>query len=249
MTAAGLLEDLLEVNIDTRKTAVIDKELKRLQMDIVKTPRRKGLHFLMARNWPPKRTWCRLRHKKNSLLGSIAPVQRVWENLKYPAAVICWTSQPDQRIRPILTSSSDTKDKFRSYCDIPHQEQLFILGDVNARVGTDRDSWPSSVIMASRGWTRMGNGFSSSVVSMACALQTASLEQNHSTEYLEGTRPSSKSKYWHQLGLILTRRTGWTESSTTRSYQSADCFAVYARGETPNRCQQHSPLWAGRELP
>ena len=47
---------------------------------------------------------------------------------------------------PTLSASPDTKDKFYSELDeliglLPETEDLNLLGDFNARVGADHDSW------------------------------------------------------------------------------------------------------------
>eukprot|EP00105_Crassostrea_gigas_P003802 XP_011416773.1 PREDICTED: craniofacial development protein 2-like [Crassostrea gigas] len=49
---------------------------------------------------------------------------------------------------PTLTSPPETKDLFYEklssvITNIPDKEQLILLGDFNARVGADNDSWPS----------------------------------------------------------------------------------------------------------
>ena len=49
---------------------------------------------------------------------------------------------------PTLTSAPDKKDEFYENLasilrNIPSKEQVVLLGDFNARVGADHDSWPS----------------------------------------------------------------------------------------------------------
>ena len=49
---------------------------------------------------------------------------------------------------PTLSATPDTKDMFYENLasiirNIPRKEQVVVLGDFNARVGTDHDSWPS----------------------------------------------------------------------------------------------------------
>ena len=49
---------------------------------------------------------------------------------------------------PTLTSAADAKDKFyddpsAAIRNIPESHSLFILGDFNARVGADHETWPS----------------------------------------------------------------------------------------------------------
>ncbi|XP_072179817.1 craniofacial development protein 2-like [Diadema setosum] len=79
--------------------------------------------------------------------------------------------------------------------NIPDNEHLVLLGDFNARVGADHDSWPSCL------------------------------------EHF-GTKPQNRvlwrhprSKHWHQLDLVIVRRTSLKTVLLTRSseYHSADC--------------------------
>lgn len=49
---------------------------------------------------------------------------------------------------PTLSATPDAKDEFyknlsSTIRNIPSTEQLVLLGDFNARVGADNDSWPS----------------------------------------------------------------------------------------------------------
>ena len=49
---------------------------------------------------------------------------------------------------PTLSATPDTKDMFYENLasiirNIPNKEQVVVLGDFNARVGADHDSWPS----------------------------------------------------------------------------------------------------------
>ena len=50
---------------------------------------------------------------------------------------------------PTLCSTAESKDQFYQELDvaignIPKTEQLYILGDVNARVGADHEAWPNN---------------------------------------------------------------------------------------------------------
>ena len=52
---------------------------------------------------------------------------------------------------PTMSATSDTKDEFYEnlaaiISSVPNHEQLVILGDFNARVGADHDTWPSCLV-------------------------------------------------------------------------------------------------------
>ncbi|XP_050703781.1 uncharacterized protein LOC126989216 [Eriocheir sinensis] len=155
----GFSDDLQDIN-DARKTAVIDTELSRLQMDIVAlqetrlsgsgSVREKDFSFFWQGK-PPEE----IREHgvgfavKNTLLGTITPPTDGTERILSlqlntsvgPATLI-------SAYAPTLTSSTEAKDRF--YDDlsftisrVPEKEPLFILGDFNARVGADYTSWPT----------------------------------------------------------------------------------------------------------
>ena len=51
---------------------------------------------------------------------------------------------------PTMSATSDTKDEFYEnlaaiISSVPNNEQLILLGDFNARVGADHDTWPSCI--------------------------------------------------------------------------------------------------------
>nr|XP_027220778.1 craniofacial development protein 2-like [Penaeus vannamei] len=136
----GFSDDLQNIR-DARKTAVIDRELSRLQMDIValQESRLAGNGSVKEKDFtmlwqgkPPEDT---REHGlgfalRNSLLGSVGSVSLISIHA------------------PTLTSSAELKDKF--YYDlnaitrsVPDKQTLLIAGDFNARVGTDHDPWPT----------------------------------------------------------------------------------------------------------
>ncbi|XP_069181139.1 craniofacial development protein 2-like [Procambarus clarkii] len=147
----GLSADLLEVN-DARKTAVINKELYRLQIDIVAlqktrlpttdSMREKDFTFFWQGK-PPEQV---REHGvgfaiRNRLLGSIVPPTEgsgriIKLQLHTAAGMVSFINA----YAPTLTSSMEAKDEF--YDDlcltlrgIPQQAPVFLLGDFNARVG------------------------------------------------------------------------------------------------------------------
>ncbi|XP_069163290.1 craniofacial development protein 2-like [Procambarus clarkii] len=154
----GLLEDQLEVN-DVCKTAVINFKLPRLQMDIValqetRLPATGSIREDFTFFWqgkPPKEV---REHDvgfaiRNRLLGSIVPPTKGSANIiKLQLHTAAGMVSLINAYVPTLTSSTEAKDKFYddlglTLRDIPQQEQVFLLGDFNARVGSDSSSWPS----------------------------------------------------------------------------------------------------------
>ncbi|XP_037774603.1 craniofacial development protein 2-like [Penaeus monodon] len=127
---------------------------------------------------------------------------------------------------PTLCSSAETKDQFyeeldTTIRDIPAMEQLYLLGDFNARVGSDRDSWPSCI--GHFGIGKMNeNG--------QRLLELCSYHDLCITNTFFATKPHRRvswrhprSRHWHQLDLVITRRPSLNCVLTTRSYHSADC--------------------------
>ena len=109
-----------------------------------------GLHIPLAREefWWAKRAWSRLCSKEQ-LLSMVEPGSGSSEQLlnlclnttKGPVTLISVYA-------PTLSATPDAKDEFyenlaSTIRNIPSTEQLVFLGDFNARVGADNDSWTS----------------------------------------------------------------------------------------------------------
>ena len=97
--------------------------------------------------------------------------------------------------------------------NIPCKEQVVVLGNFNARVGADHDSWPSS--LGQFGMGKMNeNG---QRLMELCTFHDPCITNSFRT------KPHPRSKHWHQLDLILVRRTAIKNVLHTHSYHSADC--------------------------
>ena len=147
---------------DLRKTAVIDRELHRLCVDVAAlqetrladdgTLREQNYTFF----WQGKKAEELRIHGvgfavKNSLLSTLEPSTGGTErllNLKMfkrtgVVNLVC-------AYAPTLCSTADKKDQFYDALDstirsVPSKEALFIMGDFNARVGADWEAWPSII--------------------------------------------------------------------------------------------------------
>ena len=146
----GMSCDLEEVT-DVPKTSVIDKELNRLNIDIagLQETRLAGFGSIKETNytffWQGLQEEERRIHGvgfaiKNHLLPTLEPPKQGCERILsirlktssgYATFVCCYA--------PTMTSEPDLKDGFYSLLDdtinnIPPSDDLFLLGDFNARV-------------------------------------------------------------------------------------------------------------------
>ena len=228
----GFSDNLQEVN-DARKTAAIDRELSRLQMDIVALQETRFPETGSVRErdftlfWQGKPSDEVREHGvgftvRNKLLGSITPPAEGTERIL--SLRLQTSSGPVSLISayaPTLASTEEVKDKF--YDDlsaairrIPDRELLFIAGDFNARVGVNHNSWLTCLGQFSIGKMNE-NGHR--LLQLCChhGLCVSNIFFN--------TKPQQRGswRHWHQLDLILTRRVDLSSIKITRSYQIADC--------------------------
>ncbi|XP_050707118.1 uncharacterized protein LOC126992423 [Eriocheir sinensis] len=164
---------------------------------------------------------------KNTLLGTITPPTDGTERILSlqlntsvgPATLI-------SAYAPTLTSSTEAKDRF--YDDlsftisrVPEKEPLFILGDFNARVGAGYTSWPTC--LGHFGTGKM-NENGQRLLEFCChhGLCVSNTFFDTKPQHKVSWR-HPRSKHWHQLDLILSRRSNLPSIKLTRSYQSADC--------------------------
>ncbi|PIK43974.1 complement component 3-2 [Apostichopus japonicus] len=132
---------------------------------------------------------------------------------------------------PTLAASPDVKNKFYSELDeligqLPESEDLYLLGDFNARVGAEHDSWPTCV-----GHHGVGkiNENGQRLLELCCNRNlciTNTYFQHKEKHKVSWMHP--RSHQWHQLDLIITKRSRIGDVHTTRSYHSADCDTDHA---------------------
>ncbi|XP_014780240.1 craniofacial development protein 2-like [Octopus bimaculoides] len=233
----GIFDDLLRVE-DTRKTAIIDRELKRLNMDIAglqetrlpsngKLKEQDFTFFWQGRDPEELRQHGVGFAVRNSLLSSMEPPSGGTErilSLRFlsPSGSVHLLSI----YAPTLYSSEETNDQFYKDLNcvirnIPTNENIYFLGDSNARVGSDHDSWPICV-----GHFGTGNMNDNGQRLLGfCTYHNLCITNTSFTN-----KPSHKaswrhprSHHWHQLDLIITRRSFLNSVQLTRSYHSADC--------------------------
>ncbi|KAI8511348.1 hypothetical protein Bbelb_104480 [Branchiostoma belcheri] len=127
---------------------------------------------------------------------------------------------------PTLAASMELKDSFygmlgQAFSSIPHGEQLYLLGDFNARVGRDHDTWPTSL-----GHFGVGKMNENGQRLLEFCSERDLVITNTMFGVKECRRVSwchPRSKHWHQLDLVITRKQHLNNVKVTRSFHSADC--------------------------
>ncbi|XP_076030147.1 uncharacterized protein LOC143018559 [Oratosquilla oratoria] len=235
----GLTNDLQQVE-DSRKTAIINRELERLNIDIAalqetRLPssgslREQDYTFFWQGREPEELHMHGVGFAvRNSLLSSVEPPSKGTPRIL--SLRLSTTSGPVNVLSiyaPILSSPAETKDEFyeeleTTIREIPATEQLpvYLLGDFNARVGADQESWPRSIGHFGVGKLNE-NG--------QRLLEMCSYHDLCVTNTFFATKPQhrvswchTRSRHWHQLDLVITRRPSLNCVLTTRSYHSDDC--------------------------
>ena len=104
---------------------------------------------------------------------------------------------------------------------ILNSEAIYLLGDFNARVGADWHVWPTC--LGHQGISRM-NENGPRLVELCCH-HGLCITNSYFTckELLKVSWRQPRSRHWHQLDLVITRKTDLSTILQTRSYHSADC--------------------------
>ncbi|MBN3324843.1 CFDP2 protein, partial [Atractosteus spatula] len=187
---------------DSRKTAIINLELKRLNIDIAalqetRLPSDGSLREQEGRDPDELQQHGVEFAVKNSLLPAIELPTRGSECillLHLPSS-----SGPVNILHQLFFSSVGAKDQFYEELDtvirdVLVTEQLYLLGDFNARVGSDHDS-------------------------NLCITNTFfSSKPQHRVSWRH-----PRSGRWDQLDMVITRNTSLSKILNTRSYHSANC--------------------------
>lgn len=233
----GLTEDLQAID-DTRKTAVIDRELLRLNIDIAalqetRLPNSGSLKeehytfFWQGKSAEETREYGVGFAVKNTLQSMIEPPTGGTERtLTLRLSTVQGVINFICIYAPTQLASIETKDQFYELLDhiikgISSSEQVYLLGDFNARVGADRESWPS--ILGHQGIGNM-NENGQRLLELCCyhnLCVTNTFFQNKACHKTSWRHP--RSKHWHQLDLIITRKDSLNSVCNTRVYHSADC--------------------------
>ncbi|XP_047485879.1 uncharacterized protein LOC125036961 [Penaeus chinensis] len=233
----GISVDLGSIN-DLRKTAVINNELSRLDVDIVALQETRLAEAASLREkdytfyWHGKPKDERREHGvgfavKNSLLKMIEPPTNSSERIL--TMRLNTTTCPVTLISvyaPTLMASSDTKDEFyENLCatllKVPPKDHVILLGDFNARVGSDYEAWPSCLGKLNVGKVNENGQRLLEFCTRLNLCVANSFFQTKPQNKVSWRHP--RSKHWHQLDLVLVRRSNLNSIKVVRSYHSADC--------------------------
>lgn len=128
---------------------------------------------------------------------------------------------------PTMTNSVEIKDKFYEELDslissVPQSEKLIVLGDFNARVGTDYQAWQNAI-----GKHGVGKCNSNGLLLLRlCASHDLAITN---TMFRLPTRNKTswmhpRSRHWHLIDYVITRAKDRRDVRLTKAMCSADCW-------------------------
>ena len=126
-----------------------------------------------------------------------------------------------------MTNPEEVKDQFNEQLDalitaVSKAEKLIILGDTNARVGTDHHTWSGVIGQKGTGkCNRIG----------LLLLQTCTAHELVTTNTLfrlptrnKTTWMHPRSKHWHLIDYVITRKKDASDVRVTKSMCGAECW-------------------------
>lgn len=128
---------------------------------------------------------------------------------------------------PTMTNPDEVKDKFYEELNmlitsVPKQDKLIILGDFNARVGSDSDSWNGTIGKHGIGKCN-SNGL---LLLQTCAehdlLITNTIFQLPTRNKTSWMHP--RSKHWHLIDYAIVRRRDRQDVRVTKAMCGAECW-------------------------
>ncbi|KAI8479746.1 hypothetical protein Bbelb_425490 [Branchiostoma belcheri] len=227
----------------TRKTAILDCELARLNIDICALSETRLSDSGYIREEEYTVFWRGLAAQERRLYGvgfaiknSLLPFTDtpVSTNERLMSLKINTCSGPVHLISayaPTLQASDDVKDSFYDLLrnilvKIPRKQPVYVLGDFNARVGSDHASWPRQI--GTHGIGKV-NENGQRVLELCAELDLCVTNTYFSGRVMKKvTWHHPRSGHWHQLDLVLSRRHLLHSVQHTASMHSADCDTDHA---------------------
>ena len=127
---------------------------------------------------------------------------------------------------PTKTDPEENKEEFYSqlrdvFSKVPAKDKLILTGDFNARVGRDSDKW-----LGVLGPHRIGNSNSNGEQLLDLCSENGLVITNtlfkHKEQY-KTTWMHPRSKHWHLLDYVITKRKDLNDVLNTRVMRGADC--------------------------
>ena len=223
-------------DFDSRKTAQLNRELDKLGIDVAAISETHLLNTGKIRErdytifWTGREDFQREGVGfaiKNTLLGFCStPIAHSSRLMSVKFRTIDGNINLISVYAPTLDASDEAKDEFYGHLEeilgaIPAREYVLVLGDFNGRVGGDHELWPRCI--GREGVGRI-NGNGQRVLELCSSFElcvTNTYFANKLCRKVTWMHP--RSRHWHQLDLILTRRKDLKCILSTRVYQSADC--------------------------
>ena len=128
---------------------------------------------------------------------------------------------------PTMTNTDDVKDKFYDELNslvaaVPKSEKLIILGDFNARVGVDHQSWKNVL-----GKNGIGGCNSNGLLLLQFCAEHELLVSNTVFRLPARNRTSwmhPRSKHWHLIDYVIVRQRDRQDVRVTKAMCGADCW-------------------------
>ena len=238
----GMSTDLSEVS-DCRKSAIINMELKRLNIDIAALQETRLADSGQLRELDYTFFWKGRAEEETRIHGvGFAVKNTLLQSITEPSGgserMLAMTLQTRSGIvhlicvyAPTLGADSEMKDRFYDDLNsvlaaIPPDEEMIVLGDFNARVGRENDAW--SGILGPHGVGNI-NENGQRLLEMCTFHNLAVMNTFFKTKLRHAvTWKHPRSGHWHQLDLVIARCDSRRKFLHTRSYHSADCNTDHA---------------------
>lgn len=123
---------------------------------------------------------------------------------------------------------------------VPANDKLLVLGDFNARVGNNKDAWPG--VLGPHGH---GNVNSNGLLLLSLCSEENLVITNTVFQHCEAHKVTwmhPRSKHWHMIDHIITRRRDLEDILDTRAFRGADCWTDHILLRCKARFKIHQPL-------
>ena len=129
---------------------------------------------------------------------------------------------------PTMTNPQEEKERFyedlrKILKKVPPKDSILLLGDFNARVGSDHKAWPGVLEKHLCGSMNSNGLLLLSLCSEFNLVVTNSIFQQ-SNKY-KGTWCHPRSKHWHTLDYVITRQRERNSVKCTRAHRGTECWS------------------------